>query len=71
MGDALVAVVGMVRCVEPLVWRGAAWRPALLTGKVHALEFLKLLDAVYRVSTAIKLILDNHSAHIVLTPFRR
>ena len=47
----------------------------LLTGKVYALvrdrhrsrefiEFLKLLDAAYPASTAIKLILDNHSAHI-------
>src|SRR6202166_3740746 len=47
----------------------------LLTGKVHALvrerhrsrefiEFLKLIDAAYPASTAIKLILDNHSAHI-------
>jgi transposase len=47
----------------------------LLTGKVHALvkdrhrsrefiEFLKLLNAAYPVGTAIKLILDNHSAHI-------
>jgi transposase len=47
----------------------------LLTGKVHALvkdrhrsrefiEFLKLLDATYPTRTAIKLILDNHSAHI-------
>src|SRR6187397_352918 len=47
----------------------------LLTGKVHALvkerhrsrefiEFLKLLDAAYPASAAIKLILDNHSAHI-------
>jgi transposase len=47
----------------------------LLTGKVHALvkdrhrsrefvEFLELLDAAYPVHTAIKLILDNHSAHI-------
>jgi len=47
----------------------------LLTGKVHALvrdrhrsrefvEFLKLLDAAYPASTSIKLILDNHSAHI-------
>ena len=47
----------------------------LLTGKVHALvkdkhrsrefiEFLKLLDAAYPTETAIKLILDNHSAHI-------
>src|SRR6202043_1178200 len=47
----------------------------LLTGAVHALvkdrhrsrefiEFLKLLDAAYPVHTAIKLILDNHSAHI-------
>ena len=47
----------------------------LLTGKVHALvrdrhrsrefiEFLKLLDAAYPPCTAIKLILDNHSAHI-------
>jgi transposase len=47
----------------------------LLTGKVHALvrdrhrsrefiEFLKLLDTAYPARTAIKLILDNHSAHI-------
>ena len=47
----------------------------LLTGKVHALvkdrhrsrefvEFLKLLDKAYPSRTAIKLILDNHSAHI-------
>ena len=47
----------------------------LVTGKVHALvkdrhrsrefiEFLKLLDAAYPAQTAIKLILDNHSAHI-------
>lgn len=47
----------------------------LLTGKVHALvkdrhrskefiEFLKRLDAAYPAKTAIKLILDNHSAHI-------
>jgi len=47
----------------------------LLTGKVHALvrdrhrsrefvELLKLLDAAYPANTAIKLILDNHSAHI-------
>jgi len=47
----------------------------LVTGKVHALvkdrhrsrefiEFLELLDAAYPARTAIKLILDNHSAHI-------
>src|SRR5256884_9949303 len=47
----------------------------LLTGNVHAvvkdrhrsrefIEFLKLLDAAYPADTAIKLILDNHSAHI-------
>jgi transposase len=47
----------------------------LLTGKVHALvkdrhrsrefiEFLKLLDKAYPTHTAIRLILDNHSAHI-------
>src|SRR6202049_3454337 len=47
----------------------------LLTGKVHAIvrdrhrsrefiEFLKRPDAAYPASTAIKLILDNHSAHI-------
>ena len=47
----------------------------LISGKVHALvrdrhrsrefiEFLKLLDAAYPTDTAIKLILDNHSAHI-------
>jgi transposase len=47
----------------------------LITGKVHALvkdrhrsrefiEFLKLVDAAYPSHTAIRLILDNHSAHI-------
>jgi transposase len=47
----------------------------LLTGKVHALvkdrhrsrefiEFLKIVDAAYPAHTAIKLILDNHSAHV-------
>jgi transposase len=47
----------------------------LLTGAVHALvkdrhrsrefiEFLKSIDAAYPAHTAIKLILDNHSAHI-------
>jgi transposase len=47
----------------------------LITGKVHALvkdrhrsrefiEFLKLLDGDYPTHTAIKVILDNHSAHI-------
>src|SRR5260221_7610482 len=47
----------------------------LLSGKVHALvrdrprsrefiEFLKLLDAAYPARTSIKLILENHSAHI-------
>jgi hypothetical protein len=46
----------------------------LLTGQVHAsvedrhrsrefVSFLKQLDAAYPVDTAIKLILDNHSAH--------
>lgn len=47
----------------------------LLTGRVHAcvqdrhrsrefIDFLKQLDAGYPTDTAIKLILDNHSAHI-------
>ena len=47
----------------------------LVTGQVHALvkerhrsrefvEFLKLVDAAYPSHTAIRLILDNHSAHI-------
>src|SRR5215207_11104670 len=47
----------------------------LVAGKVHALvkdrhrsrefiEFLKLLDAAYPTHTSIRLILDNHSAHI-------
>jgi transposase len=47
----------------------------LLTGKVHArveerhrsrefVNFLKLLDAAYPAETAVKLILDNHSAHV-------
>jgi transposase len=47
----------------------------LVTGKVHALvrdrhrscefiEFLELLDAAYPAHAAIKVILDNHSAHI-------
>jgi transposase len=46
----------------------------LVTGKVHALvkdrhrscefiEFLHLLDSAYPASNAIKIILDNHSAH--------
>jgi transposase len=46
----------------------------VVTGKVHALikdrhrscefiEFLTLLDSAYPASTAIKIILDNHSAH--------
>lgn len=47
----------------------------LVSGTVHALvrdrhrsrefiEFLELLDAVYATETAIKVILDNHSAHV-------
>src|SRR4029077_4707707 len=47
----------------------------LVSGQVHALvrdrhrsrefiEFLKHIDAAYPPATAIKLILDNHSAHI-------
>ena len=47
----------------------------LVTGKVHALvrdrhrsrefiELLEMLDAAYPAQTAIKLILDNHSAHV-------
>jgi len=47
----------------------------LMSGKVHALvrdrhrsrefiEFLELLDAAYPPNTAIKVILDNHSAHV-------
>jgi transposase len=47
----------------------------LVTGKAHALvrdrhrsrefiEFLELLDAAYPTHTAIRVILDNHSAHI-------
>jgi transposase len=47
----------------------------LLSGQVHALvkdrhrsrefiEFLRIVDAAYPAHTAIKLILDNHSAHI-------
>jgi transposase len=47
----------------------------LLTGQVHALvkdrhrsrefiEFLTMLEAAYPAATAIKIILDNHSAHV-------
>jgi hypothetical protein len=47
----------------------------LLTSRVHTrvekhhrsrefVNFLKLLNAVYPAETAIKLILDNHSAHV-------
>ena len=36
----------------------------LLSRSSAFIEFLKLLDAAYPASTAIKLILDNHSAHI-------
>jgi hypothetical protein len=53
----------------------------LLSGKVHALvkdrhrsrefiEFLELLDKAYPTDTAIKVILDNHSAHISRKPKR-
>ena len=52
----------------------ACWPGSICSGKVRArrerhrsgefIEFLKLLDAAYPASTAIKLILDNHSAHI-------
>ena len=42
--------------------------PVWLKAQCHRsrefIEFLKLLDAAYPASTAIKLILDNHSAHI-------
>jgi transposase len=59
----------------PRAWTGGGTQLSLLTGKVHALvrdrhrsrefiEFLKLLDTAYPTHTAIKLILDNHSAHI-------
>ena len=48
----------------------------LLTGKVHArvveryrsrefVSFIKLLDSAYAADTAIKLILDNHPAHVM------
>jgi hypothetical protein len=54
--------------------RSACW-PASICSSGHALvkdrhrsrefiEFLELLDAAYPACTAIKLILDNHSAHI-------
>lgn len=47
----------------------------LLTGQVHAcvedrhrsrefVAFLKMLDAAYPIDTAIKVLLDNHSAHV-------
>jgi transposase len=47
----------------------------LLTGQVHAfvkdrhrsrefIEFLNMIDAAYPAATAIKIILDNHSAHV-------
>src|SRR5271167_4501298 len=48
----------------------ATWRIRLASrrGSRHRsrefIEFLKLLDAAYPADTAIKLILDNHSAHI-------
>ena len=56
--------------------RSPCWQASICSpAKVHALvrdrhrshefvEFLKLLDAAYPTSTAIGLILDNHSAHI-------
>jgi DDE superfamily endonuclease len=47
--------------------RSACW-PALICSPANRsrefVEFLKLLDAAYPAHTAIKLILDNHSAHI-------
>src|SRR3981081_1896337 len=54
---------------------GLSARSDVLTGRVHALvkdrhrsrefiKFLKLLNTAYPAGTAIKVILDNHSAHI-------
>src|SRR3979411_2280766 len=52
-------------------WPGSICSPArcmpwseTTTAAREFIEFLKLLDAAYPASTAIKLILDNHSAHI-------
>ena len=52
-------------------WPGSICSPARstrssgsATSSREFIEFLKLLDAAYPASTAIKLILDNHSAHI-------
>ena len=54
-------------------WPGSICSPARSTrSERHRsrefIEFLKLLDAAYPASTAIKLILDNHSAHISRKP---
>jgi hypothetical protein len=58
-----------------LVCESALANSDLLTGQVHAfvkdrhrsrefIEFLNMLDAAYPAVTAIKIILDNHSAHV-------
>jgi transposase len=43
--------------------RFTPWSRIVIAGR-EFIEFLKLLDAAYPADTAIKLILDNHSAHI-------
>jgi hypothetical protein len=52
---------------QPVGWDRSDHRESPCPGQGASrkfIEFLKLLDAAYSVSTAIKLILDNHSAHI-------
>jgi transposase len=40
------------------------WPDVICDRRSEFIEFLKLLDDAYPAGTAIKLILDNHSAHI-------
>src|SRR5271166_5550140 len=55
-------------CLSPAA-RRRTWARSTLSSRTATksrefIEFLKLLDAAYPSHTAIKLILDNHSAHI-------
>ena len=67
----LRAITNTSATVRSLCWpalicsaaRFTPWSRTVAAGG-NRLEFLKLVDAAYPAHTAIKLILDNHSAHI-------
>ena len=68
---ASLGIMSTNAMVRSACWLGSICSPARSTrssgiaiAAEGSIEFLKLLDAAYPANTAIKLILDNHSAHI-------